>query len=312
MLVPTSLTRGLWLYSGLVALTAYQVAGQDQAALSQSFEGKQVTVKMDMPGSQTGVDIYPNKPQPLDTKSYAARLKSFGVSLRNGDTVMITKVKVKKDLIEFQLGGGGYGTVTDITDEAVHFQPAEKSMREKELENQVNKETDDNRRRSLLRELDDLKRDRERQDRRRRAAAEQDADLRRIKIAQGRERGGSRFNIRVKTQVIGDSITPQFVMNALAQYITFTPDVSGPNESRTTERLGSATEQMPLNSNPVQSLRKGLTRAQVETLFGPPIESHDQVANGLAITNCTYQTAAQTVQADFVNGVLVQYTVSSR
>ena len=98
MLVPTSLTRGLWLYSGLVALTAYQVAGQDQAALSQSFEGKQVTVKMDMPGSQTGVDIYPNKPQPLDTKSYAARLKSFGVSLRNGDTVMITKVKVKKTL----------------------------------------------------------------------------------------------------------------------------------------------------------------------------------------------------------------------
>ena len=79
-----------------------------------------------------------------------------------------------------------------------------------------------------------------------------------------------------------------------------------------TERVGSDSAQMPLTGNPVQSLRKGLTRAQVETLFGPPTESHDQVANGLAMTTCTYQNAAQTVQADFVNGVLVQYTVSSR
>lgn len=293
MLALPSLRRVLGLYSTAIVSITFQAAGQNQEALSQYFEGKQVMVKLDMPASQTGVDVYPNKPQPLDTKSYAARLKRFGISLRNGDAVMITKVKVKKDKVEFQLGGGGYGTATDVTDEAVHFQPAEKSLREKDLEGRISKETDENRRRSLARELDGLRRDRERQDRLKRNAAEQDADLRRIKIAEGRERGGSRFNIRLRKQDTGDSITPQFIMNALAQYVIFTPAA-------------------PVAGTPVEGLKKGMTRAEVEALFGPAIESYNQVANGLEMTSCKYQTAAQTVQADFANGVLVQYTVSSR
>lgn len=140
-------------------------------------------MKLDMPATQKGVAIYPGKPQPLDTKSYASRLKQFGTSLRNGDTVVITKVKVKSDSIEFQLGGGGYGTALDPTDESVHFKPAEESSHEKELEEQLSKETDEDRRRSLSRELDNLKRDRERQDRRARAAAEDDAKSRKQKIA---------------------------------------------------------------------------------------------------------------------------------
>ncbi len=73
--------------------------------MSQFFEGKQVTVKLDMPATQKGVDIYLGKSQPLDTKSYASRMKRFGISLRNGDTLVITKIKVKNDSVEFQLGG---------------------------------------------------------------------------------------------------------------------------------------------------------------------------------------------------------------
>lgn len=295
-------------------MSACQVAGQSPEALSQYFEGKQVTMKLDMPGSQKGVDIYPDKPQPLDMKSYSNRIKSFGVSLRNGDTVMITKVKVKSDSIEFQLGGGGYGTAGDTTDDAVHFTPNDKSSHEKELEDQLSKETDDDRRRSLSRELDDLRRDRERQDRRNRASAEQDADWRKQKIATGREGGGSRFNIHFKTRNSGDALSPQMVMNALAQYVSFTPETSGPNGGRFGEGArdsGAVPPQSP-SGDPTQSLKKGLTRAQVESLFGPPTETHDRTENGLVMTSCTYQNATQKVQADFVNGVLVQYTISSR
>ncbi len=309
--------RRFWVCAGLGALIVCQVAGQSPEALSQFFEGKQITVKLDMPATQKGIDIYPDKPQPLDTKSYAGRLKQFGTSLRNGDTVMITRVKVKSDNIEFQLGGGGYGTALDPTDESVHFQPAEKSAHEKELEEQLKTETDEDRRRSLSRELDDLRRDRERQDRRDRARAQGDAESRKQSIAAGRAQGGSRFNIRFDKKRTGDALTPQVIMAALTQYVSFSPETSGPNSARPGEGArsdGAAPPPAPSppTVDPMKSLKKGLTRAQVEALFGPPTETHDRNQDALEITSCTYQSATEKVQADFANGVLVQYTVSSR
>lgn len=55
----------------------------------------------------------------MDMKSYASRMKESGTSLRNGDSVLISKVKVKDKSIELQLGGGGYGTFGDDTDTSV-------------------------------------------------------------------------------------------------------------------------------------------------------------------------------------------------
>ena len=137
-------------------------AAQNPDALSPYFEGKQVTVKIDMPGTQKGVDIYPNRQPPLDAKSYGDRLKQFGVSLQWGDTVMVTKVKVNKDNVEFQLGGGGFGTAGDNSDTSVHFTSSDKSDREKDLENQISNESDPDKRRSLQRELDYVRSERER------------------------------------------------------------------------------------------------------------------------------------------------------
>ena len=70
---------------------------------------------MDMPATQQGADIYPQRTQALDLNSYSRRIKQFGAALRTGDSVMITKVRVKEKVIEFQLGGGGYGTLGDDT-----------------------------------------------------------------------------------------------------------------------------------------------------------------------------------------------------
>jgi hypothetical protein len=44
--------------------------------------------------------------------------------------VLVTKVKVKDDLIEFQLGGGGYGTFRDDASSNVFVPSASKTERE--------------------------------------------------------------------------------------------------------------------------------------------------------------------------------------
>ncbi len=76
----------LWL------VTAPAAFGQNGAQLSQSFVGKSVVVKLDMPASQQRIDVYPQRNPPFDYGAYAQRLKRFGTTLRTGDSVVITKV----------------------------------------------------------------------------------------------------------------------------------------------------------------------------------------------------------------------------
>lgn len=306
----------------LVMVFVCQLAGQDAAGISTFFEGKQVVVKMDLPGTQQGVDIFPQRTQALDLKSYSNRIKKFGTSLRNGDRVLVTKVKVKNDSIEFQLGGGGYGTASDDTDSSVHYTPSDKSGREKDLEDQIKNETDPDRRRSLERELDDVRARRERRDDRDKAAAEDAAESKKQRIDIRRQQGGSRFNIRFD-KVAAPGMTRESVMAALAPYVEFPPETFGNtdaagarNRQPVSDPKGPpapvATAPSQDTSNGVQSLKKGLTRSQVEGLFGQATETHDRSQDGLRITSCTYQTKDALVKTDFVNGVLVGYTVSSR
>ncbi len=305
-------SRGLCLLVCFVAVfaCASSAGAQNPDALSPYFEGKQVTVKIDMPGTQKGVDIYPNRQPPLDAKSYGDRLKQFGVSLQRGDTVMVTKVKVNKDNVEFQLGGGGYGTAMDNTDTSVHFTPADKSSREKDLENQISNESDPDKRRSLQRELDYVRSERERRDRIDKARAQDDADRRTGQVATKRQGGGSRFNIKLDARGMGDSLTPQVIQNALAEYVSFSADAGAGHAP--SGAPGLAVHASDQTGDPAQSLKKGLTRVQVEALYGPAVEAHDRTENGMSMTSCTYKSADEKVQADFVNGVLVQYSVSSR
>ena len=295
-----------------------QLIGQSPEAVSGFFEGKQVVVKLDMPGTQQGVDVYPQRPQALDLKSYSSRLKKFGTALRNGDSVMVTKIKVKDNNIEFQLAGGGYGTASDDTDTSVHFTPSEKSSREKSLEDRLKSETDRDRRRSLQRELDDLRSWREQRDQRDRTAAADAAEFKKQRIDASRQQGGSRFNIRFEPRRPVDEITPQTIMAALAPYATFPPGTFGSSEGSrfggtgTSKPPGPLVAPQPNAADPVRSLKKGLTLEQVEALFGQPIETHDRSQSGLKVTTCTFQSVDATVQGDFVNGVLVQYTLSSR
>ena len=289
------------------------IKAQNAASLSQFFEGKQVVVKLDMPGTQQGVDLYPQKDNMLDAKAYGKRMKSFPVALRNGDAVMITMVKVKDKLIEFQLGGGGFGTFGDDTDTSVKFTPAPKSDREKDLESQLANTDDSDQKARIQRELDYLRRQRERDDQRNRAIAEAAARVKQQQVDDSRSKGGSRFNLKYDGKV-PPNITPQDVMAALSQYVSFPPQMTGaagapvPGATPSGGAASAAAQPMP-SSGPIQGLQKGMHQDQVRAILGNPTSVADTDHDGLQVHSETYAQGNSFIHAEFVNGVLVRYSI---
>lgn len=209
MLLLLSLAWGAWLYVPSGAQTV------------SSLEGKIIVVEIDMPGTQLGVDVYPERDTPLDLKSYSQRIKQYGTALRGGDSVMMTGVKVKGDHIEVQLGGGGFGTVRDDTNTVVNATPVEKSQREKDLEDQVKGETNPRRKERLQDRLDDVRDERARTDEQNRLLAADASTQKQALVMDRREQGGSRFNIRYAKKVPAEALTPDAVMAALSRYARF-------------------------------------------------------------------------------------------
>jgi hypothetical protein len=218
---PMQLVQALGIGAMLVFPAAQPAVAQSEAQLRSFFEGRTVTLKLEMPGAQEGVDVYPAAAQTIDFPKYANRLKRFGTAYRAGDQAMVTRVKVKNDLIEFQLGGGGYGTFGDDAIPYVAYALTPKTEREKNLERDVERTTNPAHRRRIREELDALRRERQQEDVRNQAEAAQTQEMREVNIRQRRAEGGSRFNIRYQPVVPGEAMTPEAVMRALAQVVDF-------------------------------------------------------------------------------------------
>src|SRR5918998_3537740 len=205
----------------LLTVSAFRVAAQSEIVLRDYFEGRSVTLKQPMPGTEEGVDIFPGASRPLDYPRYAKRLKEHGTAIRSGESAIITKIKVKSKHIEFQLDGGGYGTMGDETSSNVSTAAAPKTRREKNLEAEIKRETDPVRKRAMREEIDDLRREREREDARNRAMVAEAEEHRKENIRQRRLEGGSRFNIRYREQMPSRALEPASVMAALGEYVDF-------------------------------------------------------------------------------------------
>jgi hypothetical protein len=177
---------------GLVTGLALQA---NEAELRRAFVGKQVILRIDMPGTHNGVDLHLDRDDPMDWKQYSQRIKNFGVSIPKGRAAMVTSLVVKKDLIEIQLDGGGFGTFGDDTSTSVStYVP--KSRYENDLERDIKRETDPVRRRRLEADLDRERSRRYREERRAREVAETANAIKRQEVMEKRLRGGSRFNLR--------------------------------------------------------------------------------------------------------------------
>jgi hypothetical protein len=287
------------------------VAAQNEAVLKSFFEGKRVTVKIDMPGSSDGVDVQGDARQAIEYPRYRDSLKRYGTAIRSGESITVTLIKVKKDLIEFQLGGGGYGTFGDDTSTSVYIPDASKTEREKQLERLVKDEPDHDRRRRLERELDDLRDRRERENRRIAIERERASEAKAERIAERRLRGGSRFNVRYDDRV-PTGIRPEDMVAALAEYVDFGPLASPSLATREDAPLRATRVDAAPPSDDITRLRKGMTRAEAERTFGRPAETSERRDGGLSVTTLVFVVADKRISTDFVEDVLIRYTISSK
>jgi hypothetical protein len=291
--------------AGLLVPAAVQA--QSEAALRDYFEGRTVKVKLAMPGTEDGVDIYPGTPKPLDYPRHASRLKEYGTAIKTGNDALVTKVKVKSKLIEFQLDGGGYGTMGDETSSSVNVSDAPKTKREQNLEAQLKRETDPAQRRAIKEELDDLRAERERENARNRAAVADAQESKKANIRQRRLEGGSRFNIRYREGVPATALTPESVKAALDAYLEF-PEAQAETDATAPQPFGATAPPPPPGSG---LPTKGMLQQDVDRMLGMPAKSTDRAEGKLKVTTRVYPTKAGRVSAEFVEGVLIRYTITS-
>ena len=280
------------------------VAGaQSEAALKNYFEGRSVTLKLAMPGTESGIDIYPADPKPLDYPSYADRLKQNGTAIRSGQEAMVTKVRLKGTHIEFQLDGGGYGTMGDETSPTVAVPVAEKTKRERNLEAELKRESDPERRRDIKEELDELREDREREDARNRAEVADAEEQKKENIRQRRLEGGSRFNVRFRDSLPPSILTPSGLQAALGEYVAFEHAEGEPLLAG----MPTTAAQAPGNGLP----RKGMTTGEMEALLGAAVDSNERKEGRLTVTTRSYRSGAGRITAEFVEDVLIRYSITS-
>jgi hypothetical protein len=96
-------------------------------------------------------------------------------------------------------------------------------------------------------------------------------------------------------------------MAALAEYVDFSslgwPAGSPPP---------AATAALPELPAGDLTLRKGMTRADAERLLGPSQQSTDRREGNVTVTTLVFLRGDERITAEFVEDVLVKYTIASK
>jgi hypothetical protein len=306
------------IFLSAVTLAVLPASGQagGQSALQNYFVGRQVKLQIDMPGTQQGVDLRLDRDDPMDWKSYSSRLKQFGPAIRSGDRSTITTIVVKKNLIEFQLDGGGFGTFWDDSSTNVTPYHVDKSSYEKQLENDIRNTSDPQRKRDLQRELDRVRYRREREQAADDRAAMIASQLKAQQVADKRTRGGSRFNLRWPGSIPPDQLTPDAMMKVLQDYIDF-GDLQGQKPIfQATAQNPAPVNNAPANGAPtsaITQLKRGMQIGEVSGMLGLGRQvSQSTSEEGLKTQIFEYLPEDYRVEVTYVDGVVVRYSISSR
>ena len=287
--------------------------GQNEAVLRQAFEGKVVTVKIDMPATQRGVDVYPLDPMPVNFREVAERLKDNSTALKIGQQVMVTKVVVKSNShIEFQLGGGGYGTFGDNTSTSVSTVNQGETKAEKALRDSIKHAPGPTKRKQFEKELASLRGERERENARAEAEAKQAQSVMEANLRAKRAESGSRFNVRYRNGIPSDALTPDGLKRALAEYVDFgsSSGVASSGGGASGVPGGQAFASGGGSRPTATSIRKGLLLEEVETILGPAATASETKEGTLTVLKRTYRKDGQRVAASFVNGVLIDFAIT--
>lgn len=315
-----------WALAALAALAvpSQGALAQNEAALRAAFEGKSLTVKVDMPATSKGVDVFPQESMPVNWREMANRMKEFGTALKPGQQVMITKVVVKKDShIEFQLGGGGWGTFGDRVNSSSSVSAATESetKEERDLKARIKAAQGPTERKRLEKELANARSERERENSKAKAEAAQANEAREANLRVKRAESGSRFNIRYRNGIPPFALTPQGVAEALAPYA----DIAGMPVAAAGAGQGAAAPAganslapatpgaaaIPVGSaQAVLALKKGLTLTEVEALLGPAASANEVKEGSMTVMKRGYKADGKKISTSFVGGVLIDYVIA--
>jgi hypothetical protein len=301
----------------LVSLViASPLHAQTASSIISYFSGKEVLVKIDMPGTQKGIDLRYNKPDPMNWKEYSSRIKQFGTAIRKGDTARVTTIVVKKDMIEFQLNGGGFGTFGDDTNTTVTAKTADKSDYEKSLERQIADTDDPDKEAQLQRDLDRERARRERQDDANQRAAQVASQIKAQQVMDKRLQGGSRFNLRWQGSIPPDQLTPDAMMARLSQYIDFAGPQAAESAAAPAQGMRPVSQLVASQASAPSAtaqLQRGMSVNDVAALLGQGKLLSESVGdNGLKTQVYEYHSGDRNAQVTFVEGTVVKFAITSQ
>lgn len=293
----------------LLMISATFAAAQPENDLKRYFEGKHVTVRMDMPGTHQGIDLHADRDPKIDMAKYSSRLKQYGVSIREGDRVMVTMIHVTKKNIEFQLAGGGFGTWGDTSGlPSVPSTYTSKSEREKRLERDLSRASDSEKQR-IREALDRERRDRQRADRYARERSEVVKVERERMIQDRRRESGSRFNLWFPEGRLQESVpSPQEVMALLAGCVDFRETTARPGAAFTAPKRGGGGG----GAGSAAQLQRGMARSHVHEMLGKPVSSRQSKQGELTVVVERFSTADAVADVTFAGDVVVKFSISSK
>lgn len=308
------LTR-IHMLTRVLACSVITLAAANPTLAQSGLEGTTVILKIDMPASSDGVDVNPMGGG-VDFRSLNDRLHRYGVGVHNGESIMITKVVYKKNHIEVQLGGGGYGTFADSMAQAAStpYVPYEgKSRREKDLEEESKYAYTHRERRDAREDLEEERRERNRANAQAAATNAQTRAITQAAVDAKRAGAGSRFNIRYDNGVPPNAGTAQGIMEALDRYVDFGDDPRPSSSSSARPRDTGPPSSDGSAANQLSALRKGMTVPQVEQVLGPADNVRKETEGSLDVVVRDYAADdGQRVTTKFAGGVLIDYSIASR
>ena len=106
--------------------TTGTVCAQSATDLEQFFTGKTVTMRIDLPATREGINVYPERSEPFDYPEYEKRMERHGALVRGFEVVTISELNVNGNQIEVRVAG--FGTPSDVARINIHFNRIESWM----------------------------------------------------------------------------------------------------------------------------------------------------------------------------------------
>jgi hypothetical protein len=192
--------------------------------IKRSLEGRHMIVKMDMPASDMGVDVFvDNTNVSIDQDRYKRLLRESGIGIKEGSRPRITSVRFAGGGIELDLDGGGSPSRDWVVGRATLNEPVPvaKSDREVELERRLQDERNNSVIAALRAELDAEQTRRLDLEQRNHVAFNRAAKLRIEHINENRKNMGSKLRIIIRSR--NESVPLRDVVKALGKYAELLP-----------------------------------------------------------------------------------------